>query len=81
MINTDNKGFTIENLNVFNSEFQPTLPKGFPQERVPHEVCGLPLAQLLLCTMEATSNQCGNQSKIYYMCRRERDAHLFGAVQ
>lgn len=39
MLNTDTKGFTIENLSVLNSEYQPTLPPDFPADKIPKEMC------------------------------------------
>jgi len=35
MLNTDAKGFTIENLAVLNAEYSPNLPKAFPSTRIP----------------------------------------------
>ena len=81
MINTDNKGFTIENTSEFNREYQPTLPKGFPKELIPREKCQEVLTTLLLCSMNSSSNLCAVENKNYYMCRRERDANLFGAIE
>lgn len=44
MLNTDSKGFTIENIAVLNAEFSPSLPKEFPKDRIPKEICGHALA-------------------------------------
>ena len=30
MLNTDSKGFAIENFAEFNREYSPTVPKAFP---------------------------------------------------
>ena len=81
MLNTDSKGFTIENLSVLNAESSPNLPRDFPQDRIPKELCGHSLAQMLLCTMNTSTNLCAKQNKQYYMCRRERDAQLFSSIQ
>lgn len=81
MLNTDTKGFTIENLSVLNAEYQPTLPLDFPKDKVPKELCQHVLSQMLLCTMNSSTNLCGSQNKNYYMCRRERDAQLFSAIK
>jgi hypothetical protein len=35
MINTDSKGFTIDNLNELNKEHSPSIPFDFPKERLP----------------------------------------------
>ena len=74
MLNTDTKAMTIENVAIFNSEYQPSLPKDFPRDRIPAEKCGHALAQMLLCQMNSQSNLCAKENKHYYVCRRERDA-------
>ena len=74
MLNTDAKGFTIENLAVLNSEYSPNLPKAFPSHLIPKEICGHALAQMLMCTMNSSTNLCARQNKQYYLCKRERDA-------
>ncbi len=35
MINTDSRGFTIDNLNELNKEHSPSIPIGFPKFRLP----------------------------------------------
>ena len=81
MLNTDAKGFTIENFAEFNKEYSPSVPRGFPRSRLPKgDLCGRVLAELLICSMNSAENLCGNQSKNYYMCRRERDAQIYTAI-
>lgn len=45
MLNTDSKGFQIENLAELNREYQPSLPQGFPKDRIPSgDLCAHSLA-------------------------------------
>mgnify|MGYP000607084326 CR=1 FL=1 len=82
MLNTDTKGFTIENFAEFNRESSPSVPPAFPKSRLPKgDLCGHVLAELLLCTMNSAENLCSSQAKSYYMCRRERDAQIFSAIR
>ena len=34
-----------------------------------------------MCTMNSAENLCGDHAKLFYMCKRERDAQLFEAVK
>ena len=45
------------------------------------ENCGHQLGHLLVCTMNSAENLCGDLAKLFYMCKRERDAQLFEAVK
>ena len=75
MLNTDSKGFLIENFAEFNREYSPNVPASLPRDRLPKgDLCGHVLSELLLCAMNSAENMCGSQAKHYYMCRRERDA-------
>ena len=77
----DHKGLSIENLNEFNKEHSPTIPKGFPKERLPKDLCQHTLNKLLMCLMGAQANTCGDRNKKFYICKRERDAQLFTLVK
>ena len=82
MLNTDSKGHSIENFADFNREYSPSIPPAFPREKLPKgDLCGHTLTQLLLCAMNSAENLCGSQAKLYYMCRRERDAQIFSAIR
>ena len=82
MLNTDTKGFAIENFAEFNREYSPSIPKGFPKDRLPKgDLCGHVLSELLICAMNSAENMCGTQAKHYYMCRRERDAQIFSLIK
>jgi hypothetical protein len=35
MLNTDSKGFLVENLAELNKEHSPSIPIGFPRDRMP----------------------------------------------
>ena len=41
MLNTESKGFTIENFEELNREIQPTIPKEFPRERMPSKLTAI----------------------------------------
>ena len=81
MMNTDTHGFKIENFREFNREISPTVPKDFPRQNLPKEMCGHTLSELFLCSMNSPENACGSQAKNYYVCKRERDAQIFGAIK
>ena len=42
MMNTDNRGFLIENLNEFNKEHSPSIPHDFPKDRLPSTITPIP---------------------------------------
>ena len=75
------RGMSLENFKELNREIQPTIPKGFPKERMPKELCQHALLNLLQCTMRQDENFCGHQSLHYYHCRNERDSSLFSAIK
>ena len=81
MLNTDSKGFLVENLQEFNKEHSPSIPPGFPPERIPSELCKHALTEMMLCLVNNQQNLCGYQTKIYYICKKERDAKLFTQIQ
>ena len=82
MLNTDTKGFSIENFSEFNREYSPSVPSAFPKNRLPKgDLCGHSLTELLLCAMNSAENMCGSEAKLYYMCRRERDAQIYSAIK
>lgn len=81
MLNVDNKGLHIENLNHFNKEHSPTIPKAFPKELLPKDMCQHSLSRMLQCLMGSQANKCGEVNKLYYMCKRERDAQLFTSIK
>ena len=35
MLNTDSRGYLVENLNEFNKEHSPSIPLSFPSDRLP----------------------------------------------
>jgi len=35
MLNTDSRGFLVENLNELNKEHSPSIPTSFPKDRLP----------------------------------------------
>jgi hypothetical protein len=80
MLNTDSKGFLVENLQELNKEHSPSIPLGFPMERLPSELCKNALTEMMLCLVNNQQNLCGYQNKIYYVCKRERDAQLFTRI-
>jgi len=47
MLNTDTKGFMIENLAEFNREVQPSIPKEFPHNKLPSKSHQLSIANSL----------------------------------
>ena len=49
MMNTDSRGFLVENLVEFNKEHSPSIPLAFPKERLPTELCKHALTEMLLC--------------------------------
>ena len=82
MLNTDTKGFSIENFAEFNKEYSPSVPLGFPRNLLPKgDLCGRVLSEMLLCTMNSAENLCANQAKNYYICRRERDAQIYSTIR
>ena len=81
MINVDHKGLHIENLNEFNKQHSPSIPKNFPKERLPQDLCQHSLTRMLRCLMGSQANKCGEVNKLYYYCKRERDAQLFRSIQ
>lgn len=81
MMNTDSKGFLVENLNEFNKEHSPSIPDGFPRELMPAELCKNALAHMMLCLVNNQQNLCGYENKQYYMCKKERDATLFTRIR
>ena len=61
MINTDTKGFSIENFAEFNREYSPSIPANFPKSNLPKgDLCGHVLTELLLCAMNSSENMCGS---------------------
>lgn len=49
MLNTDSRGFLVENLNEFNKEHSPSIPSGFPRDRLPQELCKNALVEMMVC--------------------------------
>lgn len=80
MLNTDSRGFLVENLAELNKEHSPSIPKDFPRERLPEELCKHALTNMMLCLVNNQQNLCGYQNKQYYMCKKERDAILFQRI-
>jgi len=39
MMNTDSRGVLLENLAELNKEHSPSIPVGFPRDRLPSELC------------------------------------------
>ena len=74
MLNVDHKGLHIENLNELNKEHSPSIPKCFPKEKLPKDMCTHSLTRMLHCVMTSQANKCGEMNKHYYQCKRERDA-------
>ena len=66
MLNVDHKGLYIENTSEFNREHSPTLPKAFPKELLPQDLCQSNLALLLQCLALKPPNMCGAYNKEYY---------------
>ena len=81
MLNVDHRGVYIENLAEYNREHSPTIPKGFPRDRLPRDMCQHTLSHLLQCLMASQQNKCGGENKQYYVCKRERDAQLFTSIK
>ncbi|CDW78419.1 UNKNOWN [Stylonychia lemnae] len=93
MISTDSKGFYIENLGELNKEHSPSLPMNFPKERLPckiykitltimiAELCEEALIKMSLCVFQNQSNLCGQENRVYYNCRKERDAQIFTRIK
>ena len=81
MLNTDSRGFLIENLSEFNKEHSPSIPSGFPRDRLPQELCKNALNIMMMCLSTKQQNLCGYENKQYYMCRRERDALIFSQIK
>lgn len=36
---------------------------------------------MLLCLVQKQQNLCGYENKVYYMCRKERDATIFSRIK
>ena len=53
MLNVDHRGLLIENLAEFNKEHSPMIPKDFPKERLPKDMCQHAFANLLYCVSGA----------------------------
>jgi hypothetical protein len=81
MQNTDSHGFLVENLQEFNKEHSPSIPLGFPRDLIPQELCKHALTEMMLCLVNNQQNLCGYQNKMYYICKKERDAILFSRIQ
>ena len=81
MLNTDSRGFLIENLAEFNKEHSPSIPHDFPKDLLPKELCKGALTEMLHCVSGRQQNLCGYENKQYYMCRRERDAAIFSKIK
>ena len=81
MLNVDHKGLHIENLNELNKEHSPTLPKEFPKALIPKDMCQFALNRQLLCLLGSQANKCGEQNKLFYQCKRERDSQMFKSIQ
>lgn len=43
MLNTDSRGFNLENLAELNKDYSPTIPYNFPKERMPSKLNSLNL--------------------------------------
>jgi len=81
MLNTDSRGFLIENLNEFNKEHSPSIPLGFPRDRLPQELCKNSLVQMMICLQHQQENLCGYENKQYYICKKERDSIIFQKIK
>jgi hypothetical protein len=81
MLNTDSKGFLVENLNELNKEHSPSIPPGFPRSLLPKELCKAAATEMLWCHSRKQQNLCGYENKYFYICKRERDAILFTRIQ
>ena len=53
MLNVDHRGLLIENLAEFNKEHSPTIPKDFPKDRLPKDMCQHAFGNLLYCVSGA----------------------------
>lgn len=71
----------IENLNELNKEHSPSVPKSFPKSRLPKDMCQNSLAKMVHCLTESQPNLCGELNKMYYTCRRERDAQIYSSIK
>lgn len=71
----------MENLNELNKEHSPSIPLGFPKERLPKELCKNALVEMLVCLQHQQENLCGYENKQYYICKRERDAIIFNQIR
>ena len=74
MLNADHRGTHIENLSELNREHSPSIPYDFPRDRLPKDMCQAALTKMMICVMNSQANMCGPENKVFYMCRRERDA-------
>lgn len=81
MQNTDSHGFLVENLQELNKEHSPSIPPGFPRDLIPQELCKHALTEMMLCLVNNQQNLCGYQNKMYYICKKERDAIIFSRIQ
>jgi hypothetical protein len=81
MMNTDSKGYHIENINEFNKEHSPSIPPDFPRELLPKELCKSALLEMLICHSRKATNLCGYENKVFYICKRERDSVLFSRIK
>ena len=81
MLNVDHHGLHIENLGELNKEHSPSVPMGFPKELLPRDMCQLALTKMIHCTVTSQANKCGEFNKLYYQCKRERDAQLFQTIK
>ena len=81
MLNTDSRGFLVENLNEFNKEHSPSIPPGFPRDRLPQELCKNALVEMMVCLQHQQENLSGYENKQYYICRKERDAIMFQRIK
>jgi hypothetical protein len=81
MLNTDSRGALLENLNELNKEHSPSIPLEFPKSRLPKELCKNALISMMACLQNNQSNLCGYENKMYYICKRERDAAIFAKIE
>ncbi|CAD8122785.1 unnamed protein product [Paramecium sonneborni] len=64
------------------SEPSPSLPKDFPSELIPKNICEVEFFDLIRCTyQDGAQMTCPKEYKKFLECKRDRDLKLFNALQ
>jgi len=63
-------------------EFSPSLPKGFPVNKIPENKCEKELLLLFKCTsIFGVAMKCGEEYDGFQKCKKQRDLQLFNEIK